>query len=206
MKKITLLCSFLTFATLGLTSCGSNPTPGPDTGGDEQGSVTNETIMDSFGDNFEISVKLTGVITTETLKRDKDIVHISNSSTESLYYNGSSYVKIGSSFMLYEEITDYDAKVIAWTESLVGTFMLEYTSAYFEDESGWVKSNATVLDRPATKYTLANNCEVYIDNATGASFKFVGLNEVTAMANFEVTSFSKGNVDLSSLIGQIIAE
>lgn len=208
MKKIyCLFLLFIAFFALALTSCGPKPNPDSDiennggSGSEVDTATLKQRVKDSIGTNFIITIQT--LFSTETIIRSGDSFVSKLGNMETLYHDGASYFRMSSSasFMLSDELPGYNAQELVWNETNMDAVLLMYYKGYdFDSASGWTSESLKYLDRNMTKYTLASSAEVYIDDETGATFKFVGLNEGTALGNFEVTSFTKGTADLSSYI------
>lgn len=178
-------------------------TGGTGSSGGASQAVAVQTVKDNFGTNFEITIST--AFSTETVIRDGDACLIKMGNFETLYYDGGEYFRNSptAKFYLDDEITDYNIASITWNESTFGTSILMYYSGYgFDPDEGWVSSATTFLGRAVTKYTLTGSASVYIDNATGATFKFEGVGPAS-MGDFEITAFSQGTSDLSTFVDAI---
>lgn len=210
MKKIFGLL-FLGFIAFGLTACGQLLGPGGDdtSSGGNGGEHTNKIaeVKANFGSNFEIEChKSTGY--NEIIKRQGDscyyAVTSADATQEYLYHQGKQYLRLESQsqFIFISDVDDYNVDNIVWNETLLSVELLSYSDFDFSVDQGWTSSSSTVCDRSATKYTNNNVGSIYIDTATGGTFKFDGVGN-WEVGSFEVTSFSKGTADLSSYISNI---
>lgn len=196
-------CMFV-LSACGDTAGGSGGTGGSGTGGGTGvgpgGLVAVQTVKSNIGNNFEIVI---GGLLEKTIIRTEEACYKKTETTETLYYNGVEYSRTNpeGKFRVYEEIDDFNLDNIVWDEVGLATSLLSRPSS-IDPLYGWSSSSATYLTRPMTKYSHATIGDFYIDNATGATFKYTS-SYGTVM---EVISFTQGSADLTDFIGQIELE
>lgn len=224
MKKKSFLSFILAFVLIipcmffmtacGNTSGGSGGTGGGSgTGGSGGGSGTGggagvgpsglvavQTVKNNIGNNFEIVI---GGVQSITIISTTDACYEKLGTAETLYYNGVEYFRTNpeDKFRVEDEIADFDLDNLVWNEIGLASSLLSRPSS-IDPLYGWSNSSATYLSRPMTKYSHATIGDFYIDNATGATFKYTS-SYGTIM---EVISFSQGSADLSAFIDAIEIE
>lgn len=166
--------------------------------------VAYQTVKNNIGENFEITIE--GMI-NETITKDANACLEQMGAVQTLYYNGGEYSRVGAAakFTLDDDIANFNLDNIAWNETILAASLLMYVGYNFDTLQGWSSSATTYLARAMTKYSHATIGNVYIDNATGATFKFEGVGS-GAMGNFQVTAFSQNSADLDACIAAIEVE